>query len=131
MTQTEGNGSVPLETLLSIPTLEEKLEHHKVHRITLDEAKEKPEFWAVTALTLGRVFVGACAVYLAFSATESSQLALPALLTASSWVTDYFDGNYARKNEVCTDLGNFLDHGLADLAMGVNTIALPILFFTK
>lgn len=131
MKQLETPNPVSLEKLLGMPTLEEKLEHHKVHRISFDEAKHKPEFWAVTALTLSRVFIGACAVYLAFNAVDSSQLAIPALLTASSWVTDYFDGNYARKNEVCTDLGNFLDHGLADLAMGINTIALPILFLTN
>jgi phosphatidylserine synthase len=120
-----------LEHQLGMLTLEEKLEHHKVNKISFDEAKQKPEFWALTAYTLGRLFVGAFATYLAFQAVESSELALPALLTTASWIADYFDGTYARKHQVCTDLGNFLDHGLADLPMAVNTLAIPIMMFTK
>lgn len=127
----ENNASPKLQTEFGIFTLESKLAFHDANRISLDEAIHKPEFWAVTALTLGRFFVGAYAVYLAFHAAESSQLALPALLTASSWISDYFDGSYARKHEVCTDFGNVLDHGLADLPMAINTLAIPIMMFTK
>lgn len=87
--------------------------------------------WALIALTLGRLFVGAFVIFLAFHAVDSSELALPALLTTASWISDYFDGNYARKHKVCTDLGNFLDHGLADLPMAINTLAIPIMMFTK
>ena len=120
-----------IEGLLGILTLEEKLEHHKAQRITFNEAIHKQEFWTVNALTLGRLFVGVYAIYLAFDAVDSSQLVLPALLTTVSWIADYFDGSYARRHKVCTDLGNFLDHGLSDFAMAVNTIAIPIFLLTK
>jgi hypothetical protein len=114
-----------LKREFGIPTFDSKMEYHNAHKISFSDARKKPEFWTVTGLTLLRAFVGAYAVYLAFNAVESSQLALPALLTAASWASDYFDGSYARKHNVCTDLGNFLDHGPADLPMAINTIAIP------
>ena len=94
--------------------------------LPIRDAIHKPEFWIVTGMTTSRILAGLASCY--FSVLTDYQ-SLGGILALYSIGMDLYDGKYARKHQVKTNFGEFLDHRPADITLLAAVMCFTLMLF--